>query len=231
LQWLNDDAVICNADEYRNYHPQFKEIATLHEKAYPEITAEYSKPWNDGLKSHCETRRFNYILETTFSSGHAMNQTIADLKAKGYLVYLMLIAIPEPISLMGTYFRFEDAKKKKGYGRLVGKSEHDKRYNSLPETLKIVQEAKLYNELFIFARQFRVLNNSNQQAKVALKSRNPADPLSTYLKLRDKTPNVIEKRNYRKNYELIIRLMQERKAMTDELERFKFEVPPVYCIT
>jgi predicted ABC-type ATPase len=63
---LGKNTVICNADDYRDYHPKSDEIKKDHEDAYPEITVKYSQPWNNRLRTYCEENRLNFILETTF---------------------------------------------------------------------------------------------------------------------------------------------------------------------
>jgi len=80
---LGGDIIVCNADLFRDYHPNAEEIKNRYEAYYPEITAKYAQDWNNGLRAYCEATRMNYILETTFSSGTTMNKTIDELTAKG----------------------------------------------------------------------------------------------------------------------------------------------------
>ncbi|KQS32459.1 zeta toxin family protein [Pedobacter sp. Leaf194] len=102
LKMLKGNAVICNADEYRDYHPKAEEIKENHEEFYPELTVDYSQPWNNELRAYCEGHKLNFILETTFSSGQRMNDTIKQIKAKGYQVYLLVLSVNEQLSFLGT---------------------------------------------------------------------------------------------------------------------------------
>lgn len=98
-----NNIVICNADNYRDYHPHSDDIKKEHERLYPEITVDYAQAWNNGLRFYCEEHRLSYVLETTFSSGSVMNDTILDIKSKGYQVVIMLLAVNHRFSLLGTY--------------------------------------------------------------------------------------------------------------------------------
>ena len=152
LSLLKYNVVICNADDYRDYHPKAEEIKRLHEEYYPEITVEYSQPWNNILKEYCISNRFNFILETTFSSGDQMNSTIESLKKSGYRVYLMVIAVNAKLSYLGTRVRSEEMRATSGYGRLVDRDVHNHKYEHVFSTLKIVTAKKLYDKLFIYGR-------------------------------------------------------------------------------
>jgi predicted ABC-type ATPase len=181
---LQDNIVICNADEYRDFHPQSNEIKALHEGEYPEITVEYSQPWNNGLRAHCEQYRLNYVMETTFTSKERMNTTISDMKAKGYRVIILLLAVNERFSLLGIHLRYEEMKTASGYGRRVNKKIHDDKYHLVPETLKLVQDAKLYDQILLYRR--KQVEENHMRGGIELFATDPIDPLAVYFNERDK---------------------------------------------
>ncbi len=156
---LGNNTVTCNADEYRDYHPKAEEIKRLYEQFYPEITVAYSQQWNNLLRKYCEENSIHFILETTFSSGDLMNETIRQLKQKGYEVSVMVLSVNKQISFLGTRIRYEEMKAVDGYGRLVDKAAHDEKYDKVAETLALVQKAKNYNHIYIYGRA------GNQSAK------------------------------------------------------------------
>src|SRR5690606_13463259 len=176
---------ICNADDYRDYHPKAEEIKRLHEEHYPAITVEYSEPWNNILKEHCISNRFNFILETTFSSGEKMNSTIEDLKKSGYSVYLMVIAVNAKLSYLGTKMRYEEMRATSGYGRLVDKEVHDQKYDHVSSTLEIATTKKLYDKLFIYGRAGGQNIKGKRQGLVLL-SENSEHAFEDYIKERDR---------------------------------------------
>lgn len=143
---LGDNVVTCNADLFRDYHPYAETIKRQHESLYPELTAGYAQAWNNGLRAYCEANRLNYILETTFSSGQVMNETIRELKEKGYHVEIKLLAVHPKLSLLSTHIRYEEMKQKEETGRLVTKEAHDQRFAMIKPTLELVQSAALYDK-------------------------------------------------------------------------------------
>lgn len=210
------NVVICNADDYRDYHPKSDEIKKLHEEAYPEITVAYSQPWNMRLKQHCEEKHYNYIMETTFSSGQVMNETLAAIKDKGYDVYIMVLSVNKQLSFLGTRLRYEAMKATDGYGRLVDKVIHDKKYEQVAETLQIVQKAKLYDKLFIYGRAGRQKIKGMHNGLVLI-SENGANPAANYLAERDKEWSDNDTRYFNNDILYLMRKMIGRKVAHDEL--------------
>ncbi|HTE00860.1 MAG TPA: zeta toxin family protein [Mucilaginibacter sp.] len=184
LKMANDNLVICNADDFRDFHPQANEIKSNHEGAYPEITAAFSQPWNDGLRAYCEANRLSYVMETTFSSRIRMSETITDIKDKGYKVIILLLAVNERFSLLGTHLRYQDMKAASGYGRMVSKKIHDEKLKLIPETLHLVAIENRYDTLMIFGRNH--FGDLHAKSGIELIAKNPDDPLATYLKERDR---------------------------------------------
>jgi len=214
--WGNN-SVICNADEYRDYHPKSEEIKRLYEKFYPEITAAYSQPWNNRLRKHCEDNRFNFILETTFSSGALMNKTIRELRDKGCEVSIMILAVNKKRSYLGTQIRYEKMQIIEGFGRKVDKVAHDDKYEKIRETLALVQQAKSYNHLYIYGRAGRG-NTKGKHNGLVLVSHNSKDPLHDYLTERDKELSVNDMREFMGDILQLIRMMIDRTAPHDELK-------------
>lgn len=86
----------------------------------------------------------NYILETTFSSGERLNETILELKNNGYKVDIMLLAVSPKLSLLGTYVRYEESMQELGLGRKVSKEAHDSRFNAIPATIEAVSLKRFF---------------------------------------------------------------------------------------
>lgn len=176
---LFDNVVTCNADLFRDFHPDASLIRAKHPLHYPEITARFAQDWNKQLRDYCESRRLNYILETTFSSGELMNQTIVQLKDLGYRVELKLLAVHPKLSLLGTQVRYEYMMAAEGSGRQVSISAHEERFLNLPHTLGFVQKAGLYDELCIYGRNIASAQNSITEG-IHLIAKNPPDPLKAF---------------------------------------------------
>lgn len=224
---LGGNVVNCNADIFRDFHPQAEEIKPRFEEYYPQITAPFAQEWNKGLREYCEANRLNYILETTFSSGQKMNETIAGLQQKGYRVEIKLLAVHPKLSLLSTHVRFEDMRLKENTGRLVGKEAHDSRYYMLAPTLFVVQRAELYNKLQLYGRSITMDGNTYQQG-VSLIGTNPLNGIQLLQDEIDRkwTPEVKAFFDDRVHY--VIDLKTQRYAPQQEITAFRNEMKSGY---
>ncbi|MFA6275233.1 MAG: zeta toxin family protein [Pedobacter sp.] len=176
---LFDNVVTCNADLFRDFHPDASLIRSKHSEYYPEITSDYAQRWNRGLRDHCEKHKLNYILETTFSSGELMNETIESLKSMGYVVEIKLLAVHPKLSFLGTQLRYEHMIAIEGSGRAVSIAAHEERFVNIPNTLAMVQQAGLYDELCIYGRNVASGQNSLTHG-IQVLERNPKNPLAVF---------------------------------------------------
>jgi predicted ABC-type ATPase len=219
---LGINTVIINADDFRDQHPLHKEIKSNHGKYYPEITSDYSLVWGDTLRKYCEDNHFNYILETTFSSGERMNDTIKAMKDKGFYVAIMLLSVHPNLSFLGTRLRFEAMLSQSGFGRLVSKQQHDLRYNRIIATLKVVLKAKLYDTIYIYARASRQRLKGTTIGLRLLK-KNGDNPLQDYLEERNKHWSENDLRFFTADILQLVKQMIWRGASNEELREI-FEV-------
>lgn len=214
---IGKNAVTCNADDFRDYHPESDEIKKLYENYYPEITVRYSQPWNNQLKAYCEEHRLNYILETTFSSGDWMNNTISDLKSKGFAVYVMVLAVNKRLSFLGTRLQYEGMKAIDGYGRLVDEDIHDQKYELVLATLEAVCRKGLYDKLFIFGRAGRQKVKGMHNGLIKI-SENGKTPVADYIAEREKEWSDNDLRFFNDDVLHLIRLMVDRKPPYSDIK-------------
>jgi hypothetical protein len=224
---LGGNVVNCNADIFRDFHPQAEEIKQRFENYYPQITAPYAQEWNKGLREYCEANRLNYILETTFSSGPKMNETISELQQKGYRVEIKLLAVHPKLSLLSTHVRFEEMKLKENTGRLVGKEAHDNRYYMLAPTLFVVQGAELYNKLQLYGRSITMDGNTYQQG-VSLIGTNPTNGVQLLQEEIDRKWTAEVKAFFDDRVHYVIDLKIQRNASQGEITVFRNEMKSEY---
>ncbi|GAA4930261.1 zeta toxin family protein [Mucilaginibacter defluvii] len=220
---LSKNAVLCNADNFRDVHPFSKDIKQFHPDDYASLTAEYAQRWNDELCKYCLDHKLNYILETTFRSGDQLNATISHAKQNGYQVDIFLLAVHERLSRLGIQYRYEEALAATGFGRKVSLYDHDIRYMSIPFALRRVQNAGLYDNLDIFCRSVVVSGIDNVEG-VNLVAHNPADPLKVYQEeLVRAWPDKL-KIHFEQRRSEVLTMMTSRKASVKEIEQFKRSV-------
>lgn len=220
---LNNNVVICNADNFRDFHPLAQEIKAKYPEEYPELTAIYAQKWNDVLSQYCRDNQLNYILETTFSSGERLNKTIFELKIMGYNVDIMLLAVPPKLSLLGTYMRYEESIEKNKLGRKVSKEAHDSRFNAILKTINAISNEKLFDNIFIYSRSI-VLKYTNLIEGVTLIAHNPKDIQSAFLEEINNEWQPKLKEYFKNSCHDILKKMEKRNAAQSEIDLFTKEL-------
>ncbi len=221
LRQLEHNAVINNADDYRDFHPQAHLIKQHHERYYPELTASYAQHWAVGLQHYCRENGLSYTLETTLRDGKRLNDTMAAIKEHGFAVEMKILAVHGSVSLLSAYARYEDMKQASGSGRAVFKEAHDARYNAIPHALAQIEEAKLYDRISIYGRRILGEGTAEERSGVVHIATDSFSPLQAYLRERNRVLSQEEKRVYNKVYEQVASLMKDRKATADEIKLFK----------
>lgn len=217
------NAVICNPDNFRDFHPQALEIKKNHERLYPELTSKYAHRWNLGLQRHCRENKLNYILETTFKDGQQLNQTISAIKTHNFGIDIMLLSVNAKLSIVGIHARFEDQKSRKDFGRSVSLTEHNMRYKALPLALKEVADAALFNNISIYGRNIFV-DGETYKSGIHLVAKNPTGKFSitdVFIKERDRALSHKEVSFLNVEIKNVISLMDKRHADISEINSFK----------
>jgi predicted ABC-type ATPase len=217
---LAGNAVICNADNFRDYHPLAHEIKRDHPSFYPDVTAALAQRWNDSLVKHCVVEKLNFILETTFSSGRRLNQTIYSFKEAGYQVDVMLLAVSPKLSLLGTYLRYEHSIATIGTGRQVSQISHDSRFEMIPRTIASISQLPLFDNFSLYARGIAAGQQGTVEGVVRV-AVNPANIYSSY-QAEVNRPWSDEMTGYfQQKVGEVVFLMQRRNAKEEEVQGFR----------
>ena len=81
---LNDNIIPVNGDEFRVYHPRFKEIVSLAKGDFPTYTGSFSGKMVEKIISEAIKQRYNIIVEGTFRTADIPIKTLQEMKAAGY---------------------------------------------------------------------------------------------------------------------------------------------------
>ena len=145
------DCLIINADEYRAYHPQIKEIYTKHPEEMASITDLDVRDWTQRIFALAIENRNNIIFEGTMRTPQICN-TIRDLHSKGYEVNIHVMAVNFYESKLSTYSRYEEALKNGEMPRHTPPEAHDETYGKMLTTLQQIEDEGCYNKITIHGR-------------------------------------------------------------------------------
>lgn len=222
---FRDNIVICNADDYRKYHPNTKEILRLHEQYYPDITTKLAQDLNLMLRNACKKQGLNFALEITMRDGGGANATINGIKSSGFTCNVDLIAVNDKWSRLGTVERLEAQRATEKYGRIVSPQAHDDRYKAMPQAVKEIADKKLYDNIRVFGRALMSKNDRIEQ-QVIIVAVNPSDPASALVKERNRPFTTDENIYYSNLVQKVAGLMKLRNALANEIAVFKSQFLP-----
>jgi hypothetical protein len=217
---FSKNIVVCNADNFKDFHPLADHYKKKYPQYYPEISAPLSHLWALGLQEYCKAKKLNYILETTLQNGEGLAKTMESIKSAGFNVQLDILSVNEKLSYLGTELRFEHMLKDEGCGRFVGKEAHDIRYNALPHSLRLIVSGKFYDELNIYARNVVISGDHNKKG-IFLIANNPNDPLAVYLGERNRAWTALEQEYFDSKLKEVVDMKIERLAPKSEIDAFR----------
>lgn len=217
---FQNNIVICNADDYRKFHPETEEILFLHEPYFPDITTGLAQNLNLMLRNECKSRGFNFALEITLGDGAGANATIQGIKNSGFICHLDIMAVNEKWSRLGIVERLEAQRAIEKYGQVVSTEVHDERYHAMPNALMEVTTKKLFDQLRVFNRKTQMFNGRLQQ-ELGLIAINPAHPIEVLLKERNRPFTLDEIRHFKNEVVRIENFIKMRNGTQQEIAAFK----------
>lgn len=218
---LKNNAVICNVDNLKDFHPKSFEIKKRYPDYFTELTSKYAHEWNLALRNYCIENNLNFILETTLNSGENINSIINNLKRNDYKVNIYLLSVPKEISKIGCYIRYEESLNLNIPFRKISSISHDQRFNAIPEAIKLIEKEKNYNYIYLFGRTIMDLNYKNEhlnEISLIAKTRNYI--YEDFMIEREQP--LLEKSKYylQLSSERVYELMKNRNASSEEINEF-----------
>ncbi len=200
---LEDNCIIINGDEFRPYHPRYKELKEAYGEDAVTKLSKFSGQMVEELVDTLSEEGYNLIIEGTLRTAEVPLKTAKKLKEKGYDVDLGLMAVKPQISYLSTIDRYEKMLDKGVNTRITPKEHHDKIVDSLAENVDIIYNSKEFSNIRIYDREENCLYN---QKETPIK--NPADVMDDVLRgkysekefnhLLDIMEDIIELKNKRK---------------------------------
>ncbi len=211
---LGRNAIICNVDNLKKFHPHSQEIARNYPEYYTDLTNEYAHKWNLALRNYCLKNKINFILETTFSDGNSINIILDKIKKNHFQTELYILSVAKEISLCGISIRYEDNIKNLGIARKVGYQAHNDRYDKIPEAIKTVEEKRLYDYFNLYGRSIN--SNSEETNGVYLITRTKNSIYDAFIEERDKGLTLKAVNYIRETIDQVRKLMILRNASFKE---------------
>lgn len=165
-----------NPDEIAAYHQHYHEILKEFPDNSHQILQRFVAPaLDDNLRQRAVELRYNIVQEGTFRSTDGYiklmdfqknggqvkvgdikpdgTRTIKTVKG-GYNIDVNILAVDRFESLLSAYEREQEDRNKGFTARIVTPDNHDCSYEKMLETIRVVENRKLYNRMRVFKRGY-----------------------------------------------------------------------------
>ncbi len=222
------DVASINGDDYREIHPQCREIFLTHDKEYAQYTDPDARLWTKELLQWATDNKRNIIFESTLRNREPINTTIREIKAKGYEVHIALLAVPKEISRTNIVLRYENAKANPdAIARWTSFEAHEEAYKNIPNTIDYLERN---NNCIDSIRILEPLSSPEKTEKILNEVYNSTANSGNFakqhlLRSRIKKLTTEEKISLISKQKKILELMAQRNAPVKEIN----EIQAFFC--
>ena len=204
-----------SGDDYREYHPRFKEINLEYGRDASKYTQQWAAEITEKLIKELRKEKYNLIIEGTLRTAELPLKEANAFKKADYKVELNVVVVKPEKSRLGTLERYEAMLKQGKVPRMTPKEHHDLVVNNIGNNLEIIYNSKAFDNIKLFDRENNLLYNYKESPNV-----NPKDILNKEFN-RVWKKEEIEK--FKEKWENLIKIMESRKAPIEEISQLKIE--------
>lgn len=151
------DATAIIGDDFRAFHPDYWELMESDPLAMPAVTAHASGNWVGMSAEYLRQERRSVILETTMRQHDVVAQTAAAFRDSGYRAEVRALAVPKPVSLLGTVSRYLGAGEGADRNRWTPSHAHTAAYSAMPDTIERLVSDGAVDRITVLTRSQHVL--------------------------------------------------------------------------
>ena len=212
---IKKNYVSISGDDYREYHPRFKEINLEYGREASKYTQQWAAEITEKLIKELRKEKYNLIIEGTLRTAELPLKEANAFKKAGYKVELNVVVVKPEKSRLGTLERYEAMLKQGKVPRMTPKEHHDLVVNNIGNNLEIIYNSKVFDNIKLFDRENNLLYNYKESPNV-----NPKDILNKEFNRVWKKGEIEE---FKEKWENLIKIMESRKAPIGEISQLKIE--------
>ena len=205
-----DKYISISGDDFREYHPKFKEINLEHGREASKYTQQWCGTITEKLIEALGKEKYNLIIEGTLRTAELPIKEATRFKKLGYEVGLNVVAVKGEKSRLGTIQRYEEMIKQGKTPRMTPKEHHDLVVNSIGNNLEIIYNSKIFDNIKLFDRENNLLYNYKESPGI-----NPKDIIDKEFKRKWVKE---ELNDYKKDWENLLKMLEKREATISEVE-------------
>ena len=158
---LKGNAIVVNGDDYRSFHPRFKQISARYGVDAPAHTAAWAGRMVEAVVDAISVMGYNLIIEGTLRTSEVPLKTAELLCSRGYGVSLALMAVKPEISLASCQLRYEQMRIAGTEPRAVDPAHHLLIVESIVDNLRALEESGLFDTISLYSRSEQCLFSSD----------------------------------------------------------------------
>lgn len=156
---LNKNIIPINGDDFRIYHPNFKEIYAEHKGDFPKYTSDFSNKMVERVIEEAVKNKFNIVVEGTFRNPNVPIGTLSTFEEQGYNTRAMIIATDKNIAWESTINRYNRDLENGFYARKVELSSFEEVATNLAKNTKIVLDSGKASLLEVYSRESKLFDS------------------------------------------------------------------------
>ena len=219
---IKKNYVSISGDDYREYHPRFKEINLEYGKEASKYTQQWAGQITEKLIEKLAKEKYNLIIEGTLRTAQLPLKEANRFKKLGYEVELHVLAVKPEKSYLGTLLRYEEMIKQGKIPRMTPKEHHDLVVKNIGDNLEIIYNSKAFDNIKLFDRENNLLYNYKENSNI-----NPKNILENEFNCEWKLEEI---KNFKEKWENLVRMMENRKVHIEEIYKLKNEKNQVFEI-
>ena len=157
---LDGNVIVVNGDEYRSFHPRYKQLCAQYGIDAPAHTAAWAGRMVEAVVDALSIMGYNLVIEGTLRTSDVPLRTAAFLRGRGYGVSLALMAVKPEISLVSCQLRYEQMRIAGTEPRAVDPAHHLLILESIVDNLKVLEDSGMFDSVDLYSRSERCLFSS-----------------------------------------------------------------------
>lgn len=154
---LSGNVVIVNGDEYRSFHPRYRQICKQCGVDSPAHTAAWAGRMVEAVVDALSIMGYNLVIEGTLRTSEVPLKTAQLLRSRGYRVSLALMAVKPEISLVSCQLRYEQMRLAGTEPRAVDPAHHLGIVKAIVGNLATLEESGMFDSISLYSRNEQCL--------------------------------------------------------------------------
>jgi len=193
-------------------------------KIYGKDASKYTQKWSgemvEYLLKEARKEKWNVILEGTLRKAELPIREAKDFKENGYSVELYVVVVKPEKSYLATLQRYEEMIVRCRIPRMTPKEHHDLVVNNIGDNLEIIYNSKAFDNIKLFDRENNLLYNYRENLDIS-----PKNILEKEFYCKWKKEEI---KKFEEKWQILIRMMENRKASFEEISNLKKEKEKVF---